>query len=191
MNESEQTTETQSPPAASIGQVLSAARQANGLSMRDVAQQLNLAVATIESLEEDAFDQLPGLTFVKGYLRSYARLLGLDEGMIDSVSLGSERLHDIPTTKAPLKWVRQRAWSKRRGGSFSRIVLLVVVLLGVAWIALGQFSQLPAVDLRKFRDVVDLPISIEGDEAASELRWQENNSGAATEDANGASIRIE
>ena len=194
MNELDQYSPQQSPPTESIGQVLSAAREASGLSVRDVARFLNLGVATIESLEEDAFERLPGLTFTKGYLRSYARLLKLDEGIVDSVSLGSEQLREIPVTKASLKWVRQRARSNRRGGSFFRMVLLVGVLLGLAWVAisqLGKLGQLPALNLSNLQDIIDLPVPTDPDGAAGEIRWQESNSGATDEDANGASIRIE
>ncbi|HMJ49817.1 MAG TPA: RodZ domain-containing protein [Burkholderiales bacterium] len=63
---------------ASIGGVLSAARQRQGLSVADVARQLKLAVRQIEALEADDYRNLPRMNFVRGFIRNYARLLQID-----------------------------------------------------------------------------------------------------------------
>src|SRR5437016_14586637 len=59
----------------SIGAGLKAAREARALSISEVAQQLKFAPRQIEALEQERFDLLPGGTFVRGMLRSYARLV--------------------------------------------------------------------------------------------------------------------
>jgi cytoskeleton protein RodZ len=61
-----------------IGQELAAAREARGLALADVAQQLKFAPRQLEALEQEQFAALPGATFAKGMVRSYARLLKLD-----------------------------------------------------------------------------------------------------------------
>lgn len=60
------------------GAALAAARRANNLSVADVARQLKLSVTQIEALEAGAFEKLPGPVFVRGFIRSYARMLKLD-----------------------------------------------------------------------------------------------------------------
>jgi cytoskeleton protein RodZ len=65
-------------PALSTGARLREARAAAGLSLDAVAQQLKLAPRQVKALEDDDFAQLPGRTFVRGFLRNYARLLRLD-----------------------------------------------------------------------------------------------------------------
>jgi cytoskeleton protein RodZ len=71
----------------SIGAALREAREARGLSVGEVAQQLKFAPRQLEALEQEKFDQLPGGTFVRGMLRSYARLLKLDpEPLVDTVA---------------------------------------------------------------------------------------------------------
>ena len=65
-----------------LGVRLKAAREARGLSARDVAQRLRLDAHVIEALEADDLERLPARTFVRGYLRNYARLVGLDEGLV-------------------------------------------------------------------------------------------------------------
>lgn len=64
--------------AASAGALLRAAREAAGLSVAAVAQQLKLAPRQVTALEDGDFGKLPGRTFVRGFVRNYARLLHLD-----------------------------------------------------------------------------------------------------------------
>jgi cytoskeleton protein RodZ len=67
------------PPASDgPGARLRAARQAAGLSLDQVAQQLKLAPRQVKALEDEDFAQLPGRTFARGFVRNYARLLNLD-----------------------------------------------------------------------------------------------------------------
>ena len=61
-----------------VGQELAAAREAQGLALSDVAQALKFAPRQLEALEGEHFEQLPGATFARGMVRSYARLLKLD-----------------------------------------------------------------------------------------------------------------
>ena len=61
-----------------VGSTLKAAREARGLSISEVAQSLKFAPRQLEALEQERFDLLPGGTFVRGMVRSYARLLKLE-----------------------------------------------------------------------------------------------------------------
>jgi cytoskeleton protein RodZ len=71
----------------SIGAELAQAREERGLSISDVAQQLKFAPRQLEALEQDRYEQLPGGTFVRGMVRSYARLLKLEpEPLLERIS---------------------------------------------------------------------------------------------------------
>ncbi len=61
-----------------LGQRLLDARKSRGLSVADVAQAIKFSPRQIEAIERDDFDKLPGTTFVRGFIRSYAKLLHLD-----------------------------------------------------------------------------------------------------------------
>jgi len=61
-----------------VGAALKEAREAQGLAVDDVAQQLKFAPRQIESLEQERFERLPGPTIARGMVRNYARLLKLD-----------------------------------------------------------------------------------------------------------------
>lgn len=59
------------------GTELRTTREAMGVSVREVADALNLPAHVIEALEADDYERLPPSVFTRGYLRSYARLLEL------------------------------------------------------------------------------------------------------------------
>jgi len=60
------------------GARLATAREAQGLSLGDVARQLKLSVRQVEALERDDYDAFPSRVFVRGFLRNYGRLLQVD-----------------------------------------------------------------------------------------------------------------
>lgn len=62
----------------SVGQTLRSARESSGLSIEEVAERLKLTARQLNAIESDEFDSLPGNTFVRGFVRNYARLLGVD-----------------------------------------------------------------------------------------------------------------
>jgi cytoskeleton protein RodZ len=78
MSESDNSEAGTHEPAA-FGQQLMLAREKAGMSIEETARALNLKQEIVEAIEESALDKLPPVTFVQGYIRSYARLLGLSE----------------------------------------------------------------------------------------------------------------
>lgn len=71
--------EAESPVvASSVGGILAAAREQAGMSMDEAASSLRLSVRQVQALEADDATQLPSPTFVRGFIRNYAKLLNLD-----------------------------------------------------------------------------------------------------------------
>jgi cytoskeleton protein RodZ len=66
----------------SIGERLSAARKEQMLTAESVAEELKLDVSIIVAMEQDDKSALPAAIFVQGYLRLYARLVGLPEDQL-------------------------------------------------------------------------------------------------------------
>lgn len=64
------------------GETLRQARESNGWALAEVALKLNLTVSSLSNLEAGAFDKLPGHTFARGYIRAYAKLLGMDQAAL-------------------------------------------------------------------------------------------------------------
>jgi cytoskeleton protein RodZ len=77
--------------SAPAGLLLREAREQAGLSIDAVAQQLKLAPRQVKALEDSEFGLLPGRTFVRGFVRNYARLLHLDIDVVLAALPGAAR----------------------------------------------------------------------------------------------------
>ncbi|BBF84229.1 putative membrane protein [Aquitalea magnusonii] len=66
------------PAGFEVGAALKAARERAGMSLGEVADRLKLSIRQLEAIEHDDFQQLPGATFVRGFVRNYARFLRVD-----------------------------------------------------------------------------------------------------------------
>jgi len=133
--------------ASSVGTWLRAAREAAGLSEDAVAHQLKLAPRQVRAIEEDDYARLPGRTFVRGFVRNYARLVNLDaDAVVAALPVGEptsplERLTYTPSSR-PLGEIPME--SPRRSGSAARWLIPLVLLAAVAAAAYYEFARPPA-----------------------------------------------
>jgi cytoskeleton protein RodZ len=120
----------------SLGRYLKRERELRKISLRDVAKSTRVRESYLQALEEDRLDRLPAPIFVKGFLQSYARYVGLDS---DAVLLRFRTLlkgsQVTPQAEPP-----RRAFSINRnwwvmGGAG------LVVLFGIILIFLGPFGS--------------------------------------------------
>lgn len=75
-------TEAVAATRSNPGETLRAAREEKGWSLEEAAAQLNLTPASLGQIEAGSFDKLPGHTFARGYIRAYAKLLGMDQAQM-------------------------------------------------------------------------------------------------------------
>ena len=112
----------------SAGSALREARELLGMSVNDVANRIKFAPRQIESLEADDYVRLPEAAFVRGFVRSYARLLELDPAAL----LASLPTSHITTSSAqPVKSVdvpMPTAFTARRHNVIWLAAALVVAL---------------------------------------------------------------
>jgi cytoskeleton protein RodZ len=113
--------------------MLRAAREANGLSLHDVAQVTRFSARQIEALEKDDYASLPGSTAVRGFVRGYAKFLKLDPAPL---------LAALPPPSAPVIGTDVRPpghvdeLRSRRAGKLPRGLRLLswsLLLLAVIW----------------------------------------------------------
>jgi hypothetical protein len=90
---------------------LRAERETLGVTVREVADTLNLSITVVQALEADAYDRLPGTVFARGYIRAYARLLDLDPvpllDLYPDQRIGSDA-HPVVHEAGVAEWVRRR-----------------------------------------------------------------------------------
>lgn len=84
-----------SDASLSVGAQLARGREAQGLSVADVANRLKLTPKQINTLENDQFDSL-GPVFSRGFVRNYARLLQLDvQVLLDAMQAPGTAAEDL------------------------------------------------------------------------------------------------
>ena len=120
--------------ALSTGVRLRNAREQLGLSQQAVAERLCLKVSTVRDIEEDKAPADLASTFLRGYIRSYARLVHIPE---EELLPGLEKQAPLRAAKvAPMQSFSLGKRRKKRDGwlmSFTWLVLFVVVGLTGAW----------------------------------------------------------
>jgi cytoskeleton protein RodZ len=116
------------------GSLLTKARSVKGLSTADIALKLRLKVHIIEALERDEVLSTISLTFTKGYVRSYAKLMGLDEAHI--IELFNElHISDDLTPKKMQSFSRKvaRDHNDSRWMIVTYSIIALVILLSILW----------------------------------------------------------
>lgn len=131
----ELTQPSSAPKALSAGQILRQAREQQNLTVAQVAQQLNLGKSLIEDLELDQVDAKLSSTFVRGYLRSYAKLLKIPaQQVLDAYSSNSKGLHQIPSlTRSFSKRTATEATENRFMWVTYFVIFVFIVLLVVGF----------------------------------------------------------
>jgi cytoskeleton protein RodZ len=141
---------------ASFGVRLKEVREQRGITLEEISSSTKIGTRMLVALEQDHFDQLPGGIFNKGFIRAYARYLGLDEEqtitdyLVASGSLPSEKDKDKKSDGAAepsfdLQGEAERRDSNLPWGTFA--ILLLLVALGFAiW---GFYSREARRNTRK------------------------------------------
>jgi transcriptional regulator with XRE-family HTH domain len=125
----------------SIGETLREARMRQRLDIADVEDRTKIRAKYLRALENEEFGMLPGPTFVKTFLRTYAEMLGLDPHvLVEEYRAGLEGEDEIEQPFGPPAVAgRDRRRGPRLGpGS---LVLLVLVAIVAVLVAIGLASD--------------------------------------------------
>ena len=123
---------------AGEGQMLQAAREGKQWSFSDTEEITKISVRYIQALEEENYDVLPGATYTKGYLRTYAKQLGLDPdeivGLYKATAMPEpEPILEVPRSVAKVSplWVRPLLLA-------SMAVLAIVLVIAIIYSQSGN-----------------------------------------------------
>lgn len=128
------------------GETLRQARENNGWTLAEVAMKLNLTASSLSNLEAGAFDKLPGHTFARGYIRAYAKLLGMDQtalvhefDLYTGTDANGSNVHSLGRIEEPV----------RISHTILRIVslLLLIAVIGGGFIWWQDQTSMRAKDL--------------------------------------------
>ncbi|MGY8785838.1 MAG: helix-turn-helix domain-containing protein, partial [Pseudomonadales bacterium] len=136
------------------GDILHQARQRLGLNEKEVADKLHITRHYVKALESNSYEKLPGAVFAKGYLKSYALLLGLD--VEDLLSRYDEFTHQ---QKADSKEERRLLRARKKKGRNKPLVIisLLVFIAGFLglWLVNSYFTQKSVSDVPNTVEPVD------------------------------------
>lgn len=140
--------------SVNVGMVLREARERMGMSVSDIAERTKFAPRQVEALEANDFGHLPEAAFLRGFVRSYARVLQLDEAALVSAlptDPSRQASAKASTINAPFPTLQ----SMRRAN-----VLWLAGALGVA-LVLGLFVFLhDGAPMAKQAAIVVEPVSL-------------------------------
>ena len=179
VNEAEQKREgqeVQRSPQVPAGAQLAMHRESRGWTIEQVASQLNLASRQIQALEADNYAALPGMVIVRGFIRSYAKLLRVDPVPILS-AIASEKaepeavLQDRGSLSATFS--EARVPSTKAGMSsgllIAGLILAIVVALGFAAQRMGWIPLKTSASSASAATKHELPVSVEVPPAHQEM----------------------
>lgn len=120
-----------------IGEELRLHRESKGISLREIEEETKIRMKYLIALEADDFDALPGKVYVIGFLRTYARFLGMnDEEMVNSLkSLPSFNVHEEETKEKKKKKTAPKSVKSKY------LILIIVLALVIGGISFAFFRD--------------------------------------------------
>jgi len=108
------------------GHLLRQARDDMGLSQKEAARDLHLTSKVINAIEESDFTVIPSFVFARGYIRSYARHVGLDgQGLVDAF----DTAYGVPNNSAkPRSAVQKLGRQSKPSDTWVKLVSIVFVI---------------------------------------------------------------
>jgi cytoskeleton protein RodZ len=115
--------------AQTLGEKLREAREARGMSLSEVADQTRISPHYIEAIERDDYKPLPGGIFNKGFIKSFAKYVGIDENealadYLHAIAGDSASVPEEPRTYKP------EVLTDSSSRSSAPTVLIAVLILG-------------------------------------------------------------
>lgn len=124
-----------------VGQYLRHRREALRMSVEEVARTTRVPTQSIERIESDRFDELPGEVFVRGFLVSYARAVGLSAEDVLARYTASRRVAWI--TPLPLSSPTKPARGRRYGVAIAFVLLLILFTLALSIVLKPRGDGMP------------------------------------------------
>jgi cytoskeletal protein RodZ len=131
----------------SIGHFLKNAREARRMSLAEVSRVTRIPVPTLESLEGDHFDDLPGEVFVRGFLKSYAQAVKIVPEDVLARYTSSRRIAyvtPLPLATPLAGGANETGRGRRFGIAIAFVLLLILFTLAISIVLKPRGHDMPA-----------------------------------------------
>jgi cytoskeletal protein RodZ len=125
----------------SIGRYLKRTRETRAMSVEEVSRATRIPVVSIERIEADHFDDLPGEVFVRGFLKAYARAVALPVEDVLARYTASRRVALV--TPLPISAPARRSQGKRFGVAIAFVLLLILFTLALSIVLRPRGHDMP------------------------------------------------
>lgn len=127
-----------------VGSTLRQQREKKRMSLAEVSRVTRIPVSTLESIEQDHFDDLPGEVFVKGFLKSYAQSIGLEADEIVARYTASRRVSSVvPLPVASPVQAAREGQGRRFGVAIALVLLLILFTLALSIVLKPRGRDMP------------------------------------------------
>jgi len=124
-----------------VGQYLRELREQRKMSIEEVSRATRVPMASVERIEADRFDELPGEVFVRGFLKSYARALGVPSDEVLARYTASRRVAWV--TPLPISATAKPARGRRLGVAVALVLLLILFTLALSIVLKPRGDDMP------------------------------------------------
>ena len=122
--------------APPLGALLAEGREEQGLTRNDVAQRLHMSPSQVEALENGDYARLPKGTFLRGFVRNYAKLIGLDPESVLPLLAENAPRDPAPRIVVPTQNIRFDPLGERFSSPWMKAAASAVVVIGLALAAM-------------------------------------------------------
>src|SRR5579863_8894855 len=126
-------------PGTPLGERFRAAREARGLSLSDVSEQVRIRSVYLAAIEEEQWKAIGAPVYVRGFLRTYARFLGLDPE--DIVQTFNREVPSAGTPSDASSALSSRSERSSKPGTMLLWIAGVVAVLLVAFVAYNAMTM--------------------------------------------------
>jgi cytoskeletal protein RodZ len=132
--------------AANFGEELRLAREARGISLREISEQTRISMRYLEAIEENDYKRLPGGIFNRSFIKAYAKFIGYDEqAALEGYTRTAREQGDTDeVTSTPYQ---PRVYTD--GNTRSPLVTLALTILILAVLSLGVWGAKHWYDRRE------------------------------------------
>ena len=157
------------------GELLKEARKKKGLRYRKLSSELGIPEKYLEALEENNFSIMAGPTYVRGYLRAYAKKLDLDPELI--ITAFEKYLKDKrKQEKSSLKKDNKKGRKQKFSFLYASILLVIILLIIFVPERNTEISENKEINTYTEEEIPDFKENLPGLEVEKEVNFEQTSS---------------
>ena len=141
-----ETNVTLDPVSEPLGGYLKRQRERRGMNVAELSRVTRIPAASLEAIEADRFDELPGEVFVRGFLAAYAQAVRVLPAEVVARYTSSRRVAYVTPLpmQTPLQAAREAQGGRRFGVAIAFVLLLILLSLALSIVLKPRGHDMPA-----------------------------------------------